>query len=109
MWLNEAAERIGADPLLTRVGALFHDIGKAANPLFCGEPAAQPVNSHDDLPPEESAATIIRHVTDGLELAKKYRLPRRLSDFIAEHHGTLMTRYQYNRAPESAGRWLPGG
>ncbi len=100
---EQAAERIGADPLLTRVGALFHDIGKAANPLFFVEnqPPNQ-INSHDDLPPEESAATIIRHVTDGLELAKKYRLPRRLGDFIAEHHGTLMTRYQYNRALQKA-------
>jgi putative nucleotidyltransferase with HDIG domain len=95
---EQAAERIGADTLLTRVGALFHDIGKAANPLFFVE--NQPpnrINSHDDLPPEESAVTIIRHVSDGLELAKKYRLPKRLSEFISEHHGTLITRYQYNR------------
>ncbi len=101
---EQAAERIGADALLTRVGALFHDIGKAANPLFFVEnqPPNQ-INSHDDLPPEESAATIIRHVNDGLDLAKKYRLPRRLSDFISEHHGTLITRYQYNRALQNTG------
>lgn len=101
---EQAAERIGADALLTRVGALFHDIGKAANPLFFVEnqPPTQ-INAHDDLPPEESALAIIRHVSDGLELAKKYRLPRRLRDFISEHHGTLITRYQYNRALQNAG------
>jgi cyclic-di-AMP phosphodiesterase PgpH len=101
---EQAAERVHADPLLTKVGALFHDVGKAANPLFFVE--NQPPNhidSHDDLKPELSAQTIIRHVTDGLELARKYRLPRRLQDFIAEHHGTLITRYQYNRALQAAG------
>jgi hypothetical protein len=102
--VEQAAERIGADTLLARVGALFHDVGKAANPFFFieNQPPDQ-INSHDNLPPDESAATIIRHVTDGLDLARKYRLPRRLHDFIAEHHGTLITRYQYNRAVELAG------
>ena len=101
---ERAAECIHADALLTRVGALFHDIGKATNPLFFVEnqPPSQ-IDSHDDLKPELSAQTIIRHVSDGLELAQKYRLPRRLRDFIAEHHGNLITRYQYSRALESAG------
>ena len=101
---EQAAECIHADPLLTRVGALFHDVGKAANPLFFVEnqPPSQ-IDSHDDLKPEQSAQAIIRHVTDGLELARKYRLPLRLRDFIAEHHGTLLTRYQYNRAVQAAG------
>ena len=101
---EQAAERIHADALLTKVGALFHDVGKAANPLFFVEnqPPSQ-IDSHDDLEPRLSAQTIIRHVTDGLELARKYRLPRRLQDFIAEHHGTLLTRYQYNRAVQVAG------
>jgi putative nucleotidyltransferase with HDIG domain len=101
---EQAAEKIGADPLLTRVGAQFHDIGKALNPVFFIEnqiPGS--VNKHDDIPPEESAATIIRHVTDGIQLAKKYRLPSRLQDFILEHHGTLITRYQYNQAMEASG------
>ncbi len=100
---EQAAERIGADALLTRVGALFHDVGKAANPLFFVEnqPPSQ-IDSHDDLDPQVSAETIIRHVTDGLELARHYRLPRRLHDFISEHHGTLITRYQYNRAVQAA-------
>jgi len=101
---EQAAERIHADALLTKVGALFHDVGKAANPLYFVEnqPPNQ-IDSHDDLKPEDSARAIIRHVTDGLELARKHHLPRRLQDFIAEHHGTLITRYQYNRAVEAAG------
>ncbi len=100
---EQAAERIHADALLTKVGALFHDVGKAANPLFFVEnqPPSQ-IDSHDDLKPEVSAQAIIRHVPDGLELARKYHLPRRLQDFIAEHHGTLITRYQYNRAVQAA-------
>jgi cyclic-di-AMP phosphodiesterase PgpH len=100
---ERAAESTHADTLLTRVGALFHDIGKSANPLFFVEnqPSSQ-IDSHDDLAPETSAEAIIRHVPDGLELARKYHLPRRLYDFIAEHHGTLVTRYQYNRAMQSA-------
>jgi putative nucleotidyltransferase with HDIG domain len=100
---EQAAECIQADTLLTRVGALFHDVGKAANPLFFVEnqPPSQ-IDSHDDLKPEASAQVIIRHVADGLELARKYHLPRRLQDFIAEHHGTLITRYQYNRAMQVA-------
>lgn len=98
---EQAAEKIGADPLLTRVGALFHDIGKALNPNFFIE-NQMPGNfdTHQDSDPEEVAATIIRHVTDGVQLAKKHRLPRRLHDFILEHHGTLITQYQYNQALE---------
>ena len=101
---EQAAEKIGADPLLTRVGAQFHDIGKALNPTFFIENQVPGnVNTHHDIAPEESAATIIRHVTDGVQLAKKYRLPGRLHDFILEHHGTLITRYQYGQAMEAAG------
>jgi len=101
---EQAAEKIGADPLLTRVGAQFHDIGKALNPAFFIENQVPGnVNAHHDIPPEESAATIIRHITDGVQLAKKYRLPERLHDFILEHHGTLITRYQYGQAMEAVG------
>ena len=101
---EQAAEYIQADTLLTRVGALFHDVGKSANPLFFieNQPPSQ-INTHDDLDPEVSAQTIIRHVQDGLEMARKHRLPRRLYDFIGEHHGTLITRYQYNRAIQAVG------
>ena len=101
---EQAAELIGADALLTRVGALFHDVGKANNPMFFieNQPQGQ-INTHEDLDPVEAAATIIAHVHDGVALARKYRLPRRIDDFILEHHGTMVTRYQYNHALENAG------
>jgi putative nucleotidyltransferase with HDIG domain len=101
---EQAAERIDADALLTRVGALYHDAGKAMNPHFFIENQVPGfLNPHDNLDQRESAEIIIRHVTDGLELARKYRLPRRIHDFIAEHHGTLVTRYQYVQAVKAAG------
>ncbi|MFH2040742.1 MAG: HDIG domain-containing metalloprotein [Chloroflexota bacterium] len=101
---EQAAEKIGADALLTRVGALYHDIGKSENPSFFIENQLPgTINSHDDMDPVISSATIIAHVTDGLALARKYKLPQRLLDFIAEHHGTLITSYQYNSAVKLAG------
>jgi putative nucleotidyltransferase with HDIG domain len=101
---EQAAELIGADALLTRVGALFHDVGKSLNPTFFIENQPQgETNTHEDLDPAESAAVIIAHVPDGVTLARKYRLPRRIDDFILEHHGTMLTRYQYNQALERAG------
>jgi hypothetical protein len=100
---EQAADQIGADPLLTRVGSLYHDVGKTINPAFFIENQVSGTpNPHDNLDPEISAEIIIRHVTDGLELARKYRLPRRIQDFIAEHHGTMLTRYQYAKAVEAA-------
>jgi cyclic-di-AMP phosphodiesterase PgpH len=101
---EQAAERIGADALLVRVGALYHDAGKALNPLFFIENQMSGMgNPHDDLSPEMSATIIIRHVTDGLELARKYRLPPPIRAFTAEHHGRMLTRYQYVKAVEAAG------
>lgn len=101
---EQAAENIGADALLTRVGALFHDVGKAMNPAFFIENQAHgDLNTHEDLEPSESSAAITQHVLDGVKLARKYRLPRRIEDFILEHHGTMITRYQYNQAVEAAG------
>jgi hypothetical protein len=101
---EQAAEAIGADALLTRVGALFHDVGKAMNPMFFVENQQQDkLNTHEDLAPQESAKAIIDHVTEGVVLAHKHRLPRRIDDFILEHHGTMITRYQYNQALEAAG------
>lgn len=100
---EQAAERVGADTLLTRVGALYHDAGKAMNPVFFIEnQVAGHLNPHDDLDPLTSSAIIIRHVRDGLELARKHRLSERVMDFISEHHGTMMTRYQYVKAVEAA-------
>lgn len=101
---EQAAEQIGTDTLLTRVGALYHDVGKSLNPIFFIENQVPgSLNPHDDLDPLSSSQTIIRHVTDGLELARKHRLPSRILDFIREHHGTTITRYQYVKAVEAAG------
>ncbi len=101
---EQAAERIQANSMLARVGALYHDIGKMKNPQFFIEnQGSNQINTHDDMDPEESAAIIIDHVNYGLKLAKKARLPRRIRNFIPEHHGTLLTRYQYGKALEAAG------
>lgn len=100
---EQAAERIQANSMLARVGALYHDIGKMKNPQFYIEnQGPNKINTHDDMDPEESAGIIIDHVHYGLELAKKYRLPSRIREFIPEHHGTLITRYQYGKALERA-------
>ncbi len=100
---EQAAERIGADPLLTRVGALYHDIGKTPNAIYFIENQLPGfTNPHQELNPYESSEIIIRHVTDGLELARKKRLPKRIHEFISEHHGTLITNYQYINALNAA-------
>jgi len=95
---EQAAERIGADALLARVGAYYHDIGKIVRPYFFAENQVEGMNVHDRLDPQTSAKIIIGHVLDGLELAKKYRLPRRVRDFIAQHHGTGLASYFYRQA-----------
>ena len=102
--VEQAAERLGANAQLARVGALYHDAGKAMNPYYFieNQPTAD-INPHDDIDPSFSAQTIIQHVPDGVELARKYRLPKVIQDFILEHHGTLITRYQYTRAVQAAG------
>jgi cyclic-di-AMP phosphodiesterase PgpH len=101
---EQAAEQVGADPLLTRVGALYHDAGKAVNPFYFIENQVPGFrNPHDDLDPASSAAIIIHHVTDGLKLAREYHLPHRLFNFIAEHHGTMIARYQFVKAVAAAG------
>jgi len=100
---EQAAESIGADALLTRVGAIYHDAGKANNPgFFIENQVPGKIDTHDDIDPATTAATIIGHVTEGVRLARKYRLPPRIQDFIREHHGTQLTRYQYCRALEAA-------
>ena len=100
---EQAAEAIGADGLLVRVGAIYHDCGKSSNSHFFIENQVQDeINPHDQIDPYLSAQTIISHVTDGVHLAKKYRLPKRIIDFITEHHGTMHTLYQYTNAIEQA-------
>ena len=99
---EQAAEMIDANSLLTRVGALYHDVGKTINPqYFIENQGPGQLNTHDDLDPVESAAVIISHVTFGLELAHQNRLPKRIQDFIAEHHGDMITNYQWTQALKS--------
>ncbi|MDI6902006.1 MAG: HDIG domain-containing protein [Anaerosomatales bacterium] len=98
-----AAEAIGANPLLARVGSYFHDVGKLRRPAFFVENQAGGVNPHDTTSPTLSALIITAHVREGLELAKEYRLPREITDIIIEHHGTSMVSYFYNKAAESGG------
>ncbi|MFQ5611336.1 MAG: HDIG domain-containing metalloprotein [Anaerolineae bacterium] len=102
---EQAAERIGANALLTRVGAYYHDIGKMVRPYFFVENLADGMrNVHDNLDPYTSTQIIISHVTDGLELARKHRLPPAIRAFIAEHHATsIAARSFYHRAVEEAG------
>ncbi len=100
---EEAAGRIGADSLLARVGAYYHDIGKTVRPYFFVDNQMDGSNVHDRLDPETSAHVIVSHVKDGIDLARKYKLPARIVDFIAEHHGTGLATYFFRRARESAG------
>jgi putative nucleotidyltransferase with HDIG domain len=95
---ERAAEVIGADPLLVRVGAYFHDIGKVVRPYFFIDNQAGRTNIHDELPPSSSARIIIDHVREGLELARRYRLPAQVAQFIPQHHGTTTASYFYQRA-----------
>ena len=100
---EEAAGRIGANALLARVGAYYHDIGKTVRPYFFVDNQVEGANVHERLDPRTSAQIIISHVTDGLDLAKKYRLPSKVRDFIAQHHGTSLATYFYRQALESDG------
>lgn len=90
----EVANRIGADSLLVRVGALYHDIGKMTNPAFFTENQAG-INPHDTLTCKESAKIIIGHVTEGVKIAEKANLPTIIKDFILTHHGRGMAKYFY--------------
>lgn len=100
---EQAARAIGANPNLTRVGALYHDVGKSTRPQFFIENQLPKQNPHDQLDPATSADMILSHVEEGLNLARKYRLPANVTAFISEHHGTMETRYQYHAALEAAG------
>ena len=97
---DAAARAIDANVLLVRAGALYHDIGKMKNPLcFIENESMSPkgVHYHEHLSPKESARAIIKHVSDGLELAAENRLPDVIQDFILTHHGTSNTSYFYNK------------
>lgn len=93
---EEAIYRIGGNPLLTRTGALYHDIGKTYDPIYFIENQSGGINPHDRCEFDVSAQHIINHVTKGVELAKKYNLPEAIIDFIRTHHGKSKVKYFYN-------------
>ncbi len=96
-----AANEIGANAMLVRVGALYHDIGKLGNPNYFTENQITNVNPHDDLKPTASAKIIVNHVIEGIEIARKNNLPDRVIDFIRSHHGTTLVFYFFKKQQES--------
>jgi len=98
-----AAEKIGANALLARVGAYYHDIGKTISPQGFVENQMSNENIHENLAPKESVEVIIRHVNEGIELAKQNKLPQEIIDFIPMHHGTAVINYFYEKAKELYG------
>ena len=100
---ESAASAIGANALLTRVGALYHDIGKISNPVFFSENQRGSISPHNDISPKESAQIIIDHVIKGVEAAKKIKLPDRVVDFIRTHHGTSRVYFFYKKQEELFG------
>lgn len=99
---ENAAERIGADPLLARVGAYYHDIGKLEHPGYFIENQISGVNPHNELSPALSARIIRRHVKDGVEIGRAWSLPEEILDIIAQHHGTSRIEYFYRKALQEA-------
>lgn len=102
---ESAAEAIGANPILTRVGALYHDIGKMKRPLFFIENQTYSgiENPHDKLPPSSSKMIITSHTKDGISYAKEYHLPEIIQDFMLQHHGDSLASYFYNQAVQQEG------
>jgi putative nucleotidyltransferase with HDIG domain len=100
---ERAAETIGADPLLARVAAYYHDIGKMKNPLAFIENQAGAQNIHDELSAEVSARIIAGHIRDGIDLGYEYGLPTQIIAFIPQHHGTSVMSYFYDKALQEAG------
>lgn len=97
-----AAEAIGANSLLVRVGAYFHDIGKMLKPQYFVENQGQEVNRHQSLVPAMSTLVIIAHVKDGADLARQHHLPQSIIDFIEQHHGTTLVEYFYRQATKQS-------
>ncbi|MBR6524831.1 MAG: HDIG domain-containing protein [Clostridia bacterium] len=98
-----AAEAIGANPLLARVGGYYHDVGKLKRPLFFRENQIGNISGHDQADPSVSAAIITAHVRDGVALAKSYRLPQAVINIISEHHGDTPVMFFYHKAVQLAG------
>lgn len=100
---ESAAEIVGANPLLARVSAYYHDIGKIKMPDYFVENQSGAVSKHDKLTPHMSSMIIVNHVKEGIELAKEYKLPAPIIDIIAQHHGTMLISYFYQKAREREG------
>jgi len=97
-----AAEAIGANQILARVGCYYHDIGKISKPMYFIENQLDENNKHNELNPNVSTKIIIAHVKDGIDLATKYKLPQEIIDFIPMHHGTTLVSYFYDKAKNSS-------
>ncbi len=93
---QEAVYKIGGNPLLVRAGAMYHDIGKMASPLYFTENQSGTLNPHDKIPFEESAQIVIHHIECGIKMAQKEKIPEQIIDFIRTHQGTMKTRFFYN-------------
>jgi putative nucleotidyltransferase with HDIG domain len=104
---EQAAERVGADALLVRVAAYYHDVGKTREPQSFVENQMDGINIHDALAPAKSAGIVIDHVGRGIELAKRYGIPERLREFIPQHHGTTLAAYFHRKALQAEGGSTP--
>ncbi len=102
MMAEQAAEAIGANPVVSRVGAYFHDTGKMKTPLYFVENQERGENRHDKLSPSMSALIIRSHVKDGIKMAKEHNLPRIIEDMIPQHHGTSLIEFFYEKACQEA-------
>ena len=100
---ERCAIEIGANPLLTRVGAIFHDIGKIAKPEYFTENQKEIRNKLELMSPKKAAEIVKQHVSDGIALGKQYKIPNRILDFIPMHHGTSLIKHFYAKALEEAG------
>jgi len=101
--VETAAEKIGANPLLARVGAYYHDIGKTISPQTFVENQINDDNIHESISPEESVALILKHVDEGINLAEENNLPHEIIDFIPMHHGTMVMNFFYEKAKKLYG------
>lgn len=100
--VEAAAEAVGANPLLARVSAYYHDIGKIKMPEYFVENQSGAISKHDKITPHMSSMIIINHVKEGLDIAKQYKLPEPVKDIIEQHHGTMLVNYFYQKAKETS-------
>jgi hypothetical protein len=105
--VESAAEAAGVNPLLARVSAYYHDIGKIKMPDYFVENQSAPVSKHDKLTPHMSSMIIVNHVKEGVELARQYKLPESVIDIVEQHHGTMLVSYFYQKAKEKGEDGLP--